>query len=309
MKPNAPRPKSAPSQSSSRTTSAAPGRKTKTLTKAVSGNPKARNAKPSNPKPSNPKPSNPKPSNPKSGNTTSGNTKPTPTGKTNATGKVTGAGQKTPAGRPARQVVPMAIDNVDQLSENIGRAIRNRRTELGITMAELAATADLSQPFLSKVERGIGRMSMGALDRVARALGTSAVGLFAGSDAPVTIDVVRRNERPKLPAYDHDEGMGQALTRRSGQLRVVEFDSGPAKFAAVPYVHRNDSVCVVLSGEYEFEFDETTRFTLGEGDSVSSSGGVNQRYRVLRQPARLLLILVSEDVDVVPRHSTTSPTL
>ena len=188
----------------------------------------------------------------------------------------------------------------DDLSESIGRAIRARRTHMGITMADLATTAELSQPFISKVERGLGRLSMGALDRVARALGTSAVGLLAGSDAPAMIDVVRRDERPQLPAYDHDEGMGQALTRRSGQLRVVEFDSGPTDFGAVPYVHRNDSVCVVLSGVYEFEFDQT-RFTLSEGDSVSASGGVRQRYRVLTQPARLLLVIVSEDVDVVSR--------
>ena len=205
--------------------------------------------------------------------------------------------------RNGRKAAP-AGNTADQLTEDIGRSIRNRRVELGITMSELATTADLSQPFLSKVERGLGRLSMGALDRVARALGTSAVGLLAGSDAPATVDVVRKGERPKLRAYENDEGMGQALTRRSGQLRVVEFDSGPMDFALVPYVHRNDSVCVVLSGEYEFEFDQT-RLTLTEGDSVSSSGGVSQRYRVLRRPARLLLILVSEDVDVVPHRHVT----
>ena len=83
---------------------------------------------------------------------------------------------------------------------------------------------------------------------------------------------------------------------------MVEFDSGPTAFAAEPYVHRNDSVCVVLSGTYEFEFDGT-RVTLDEGDSISATGGVRQRYRVLRKPARLLLILVSEDVDVAARHA------
>lgn len=189
----------------------------------------------------------------------------------------------------------------DELTASLGQTIRARRMEQGLTMAALAATADLSQPFLSKVERGVGRLSMGALDRVARALGSSAVGLLAGSDAPAMIDVVRRSERPMMAAYEHDDGMGQALTRRSGQLRVVEFDSGPTEFAPTPYLHRNDSVCVVLSGSYEFEFDGT-RLTLAEGDCISASGGVQQRYRVLDKPARLLLILVSEDVDVVARQ-------
>ena len=141
---------------------------------------------------------------------------------------------------------------------------------------------------------------MGALDRVAKALGSSAVGLLAGSDAPAMIDVVRRSERRMMAAYEREEGMGQALTRRSGQLRVVEFDSGPTEFAPTPYLHRNDSVCLVLSGSYEFEVDDT-RLTLTEGDCISASGGVPQRYRVLDKPARLLLILVSEEVDVIPR--------
>lgn len=189
---------------------------------------------------------------------------------------------------------------VEELHETIGRAIRLRRLDRGLTMAQLAESAGLSQPFLSKVERGLGALSMGALDRVAKSLGTSAVGLLAGSESPAMIDVVRRSERRAMPAYEHDEGMGQALTRRSSQLRVVEFDSGPTRFSDLPYVHRNDSVCVVLSGTYEFELNGTL-LTLGEGDSVSCSGGVHQRYRVIERPARLLLVLVSEDVDVVSR--------
>ena len=171
-------------------------------------------------------------------------------------------------------------------------------------MEELATASSLSQPFLSKVERGLGRLSMAALDRVAKALGTSAVGLFAGPDAPTSIDVVRRSDQLSLPAYEHGDGVGRALTRRSGQLRVMEFDGGPDEFAESAYVHRNDSVCVVLAGAYEFELDGT-RVMLNEGDSVSSSGGVKQRYRVTSGPARLLLILVSEDIEVAQRHGGT----
>jgi transcriptional regulator with XRE-family HTH domain len=185
----------------------------------------------------------------------------------------------------------------------MGQAIRSRRLEQGLTMAQLAERADLSQPFLSKVERGLGRLSMSAIDRVAKALGTSAVGLFAGSEPPAPIDVVRRDERLQVDAYDHGEGIGQALTRRSGQLRVMEFVGGPEDFADTPYVHRNDSVCVVLSGTYEFEFDDTV-VVLHDGDSVSAGGGVGLRYRVVEKPARMLLILVSEDVDVAQRPAT-----
>ncbi|MEZ5282305.1 MAG: helix-turn-helix transcriptional regulator [Acidimicrobiales bacterium] len=192
----------------------------------------------------------------------------------------------------------MPSDPNVELAQSLGAEIRTRRLERGLTMAQLAEASELSQPFLSKVERGLGTLSMASLDRVARALGTSAVGLLGGPTAPTSIDIVRKSDRHRLPAYEGQAGFGEALTRRSGQLRVIEFDSGPVNFLDEPYVHRNDSVCVVISGSYEFEFDDT-RVILTEGDSISASGGVRQRYRALEQPARLLLILVSEDAEVV----------
>lgn len=40
---------------------------------------------------------------------------------------------------------------------------------------------------------------------------------------------------------------------------------------------------------------------LEEGDSVSASGGVGERYRVIDGHGRMLLIFVSEDVEVAVR--------
>ena len=93
------------------------------------------------------------------------------------------------------------------------------------------------------------------------------------------------------------------MTRRAGQLGLVEFEGGPSDFEPTPFVHRNDSVCLILSGTYEFELDGEI-VTLSEGDSVSASGGVHERYRVTVAPGRMLLAFVSEDVEIVHRPST-----
>ncbi len=185
-----------------------------------------------------------------------------------------------------------------QLAVAMGAAIRTRRQALGLTMTALARRADLSQPFLSKVERGVGQLSVPAIERLARALGTSAVGLLAGIEGPATFDLVRRGERNQFEAFEHGAGVGFGVTRRAGQLGVVEFEGGPADFPATSFVHRNDSVCLVQNGRYEFDI-EGNLFELAQGDSVSASGAVEMRYRVLERPARFLLIFVSEDVQVV----------
>lgn len=55
--------------------------------------------------------------------------------------------------------------------EAIGKLIKERRTELGITQEDLAFEANISQPALSEIERGkIPNVSFEVLMRVAFAL-------------------------------------------------------------------------------------------------------------------------------------------
>ncbi|MCY7299141.1 MAG: helix-turn-helix transcriptional regulator [Ilumatobacteraceae bacterium] len=76
------------------------------------------------------------------------------------------------------------------LVTSIGSQVRVRRRQQGVTLQELAERADLSQSFLSKVERGMAQLSIGALNRVAQALGTSALGLFGGMNPDRRVEVV-----------------------------------------------------------------------------------------------------------------------
>ncbi|WP_116997734.1 helix-turn-helix domain-containing protein [Desertimonas flava] len=56
---------------------------------------------------------------------------------------------------------------VDELALRLGVAIRKWRRARNMTMQQLAAVAGVSQPFLSQIERGQARPSMGSLDRIA----------------------------------------------------------------------------------------------------------------------------------------------
>jgi y4mF family transcriptional regulator len=57
------------------------------------------------------------------------------------------------------------------LVTNIGKAIRNRRKELGITQPHLAELANVSTNTLYKLERGQGNPSLDILEKLTEVLG------------------------------------------------------------------------------------------------------------------------------------------
>ena len=56
----------------------------------------------------------------------------------------------------------------------IGKRIREKRLKLGLTIQELAETADISDNFLGNIERGNGQPSIETLLKVVNALGVDA---------------------------------------------------------------------------------------------------------------------------------------
>lgn len=55
--------------------------------------------------------------------------------------------------------------------EELGRRLRARRLELGLTLAQVAERAELSLPYIANLERGRGNPTVSVVSRVADALG------------------------------------------------------------------------------------------------------------------------------------------
>jgi transcriptional regulator with XRE-family HTH domain len=192
---------------------------------------------------------------------------------------------------------------VDGVGEHVGAAIRSRRKALGRTMQDVAREADLSQPFLSQIERGQALPSMRSLDRIALALGTSGISLLSGARSGATVDLIRPDERASLVQNAADpSSAATALTPANRHLRVIEFDGGWREFQQYS-VHHNDEMVVVLEGRYVADVDGET-FDLGPGDAISYAGGVPHRYRLVGDgPHRFLAVIVPDEFDVVARSS------
>lgn len=64
-----------------------------------------------------------------------------------------------------------------------GRAIKGRRSEVGITQEELAHRAEIARSYLSAIERGINQAGTNTVWRIARSLNCKPSDLWIRAEA------------------------------------------------------------------------------------------------------------------------------
>ncbi|WP_437280131.1 helix-turn-helix transcriptional regulator [Sorangium sp. So ce375] len=96
--------------------------------------------------------------------------------------------RRTRAGQGPEAGAEGAADGAPPILEHLGGRLRQRRTELALTLRELAELAGVSERFLVLLESGRANVSVVRLDDIGRALGTSAAALLSagelGEEAP-----------------------------------------------------------------------------------------------------------------------------
>jgi mannose-6-phosphate isomerase-like protein (cupin superfamily)/DNA-binding XRE family transcriptional regulator len=190
----------------------------------------------------------------------------------------------------------------------LGSAIRERRRARSLTLVELAEQAGLSQPFLSQVENGRARPSLGSLHRIAEALHTTPQAFFGtGIDAVAGPVVVRAGDgrravsntsttaRPGGIAANADAPVCHVRIGGAAPFHLLEFDGLPDEFAEY-FTHDGFEATYVIAGHADIDLDgEVTR--LGPGDSISYPARVPHRLRASgKRRARVLLIETSLSV-------------
>jgi transcriptional regulator with XRE-family HTH domain len=154
---------------------------------------------------------------------------------------------------------------VDAGAERIGARIRATRRARGLTLVQLAGLSDLSHSFLSQLERGHARPSMGSLERVARALGTSQVELLTAGAQPLPHRVVRAADGQR-GGY----GSGEARVLAGGfgaPFQTMEVTGRDTEFGHT-YVHVEYEWVYVVAGRVEVALDGIVSL-LEPGDSVA----------------------------------------
>jgi transcriptional regulator with XRE-family HTH domain len=181
----------------------------------------------------------------------------------------------------------------EDVGVRLGSAIRTRRHLLGMTLVEVAASARLSHPFLSQLERGLARPSMRSLTAIASTLGTTAQALMAASELPAVPDaepvsVVRRAAH-EVALVHSPGGSVRPLVRGERAMLPVEFNGAPRDFDEY-YRHDGEEFVYVVSGMIEIEI-EGELHPAAAGDSVYYAGGRRHRWRSLSdEEVRLVVV-------------------
>ncbi len=93
--------------------------------------------------------------------------------------------------------------DVSDLFLRLGQRIRSVRAARAMTMKQLAADADISLPYLSRVEKGDGNISIAVLHKLAAALNLSADSLLTdneryGADYALLVELLKRQSPAQL---------------------------------------------------------------------------------------------------------------
>jgi mannose-6-phosphate isomerase-like protein (cupin superfamily) len=201
---------------------------------------------------------------------------------------------------------------VEDVGLRLGSAIRARRRVLRMTLVEVAASAGLSHPFLSQLERGLARPSMRSLSAIAATLGTTAQALMAESDAgstatraptagspatgsPATglacaalVSIVRRAADADPPVISPG-GTVRPLVRGERAMLPVEYNGAAREFDEY-ITHEGEEFVYVAQGTIEADI-EGDLYVASAGDSVYYGGGLRHRWRRLSdEDVRLVVV-------------------
>ena len=153
----------------------------------------------------------------------------------------------------------------------IGTHIKARRTELNLSLRDLAASTGLSATFLSNLERGMANPTLDSLRKVSTALGTSL--LFMATNTSESSPVVRSHERRRLNlsnGHIQYEILTPTLNRKMVlfQGRVTAEDGN---IVVAPLAEPTEECLVLLTGKINIVISGQM-YQLEAGDSIYFEG-------------------------------------
>ena len=150
----------------------------------------------------------------------------------------------------------------------LGERIKRFRLETNLTLKEVEVKAKVSATHVSEIERGMTSPTVGALAKIARALGTEP-SYFLRSNAYPAMSLVRKADR-KVLNYDNWGAKINCLSDGISSARVsfleVELEPG-LNHTMQPMTHTGEELIHILKGVIEVHVG-ADRHLLKEGDSI-----------------------------------------
>ncbi|HWM67442.1 MAG TPA: XRE family transcriptional regulator [Steroidobacteraceae bacterium] len=220
----------------------------------------------------------------------------------------------------------MSLSPASPAQARIGRAIRQRRQGLGLSLGETAAQLGVAISTLSKLENGLVPITFERLDAISRLLKVDMAALLAEAPQDTTSSLaesggsrrekfgVRKSVTRAQNAVPVDGGAytlhfhGADLLEKHVQPLVAEIHVTDIKEYG-PYTrHPGEEFNYVLSGEMDFHTDVYAPVRLKVGDSVYFDAEMGHAHtRVGNAKCTILSVLIPRSSEMVKNN--TAPVL
>ncbi len=179
----------------------------------------------------------------------------------------------------------------------IGNRVAKLRTQLGLTLEQLASQTGFTKGYLSKIENSKKVPPIGSLSRIARALKTEITELLhdpaKGGGRAFTL--VRSNERRPVvrggTAFGYDYvSLADTKSHKKMEPFLFTFPSQIDKY--VFFEHDGEEFLFVLSGRVEWQAG-SEKVILRPGDSIYFDSRLPHRGRALDGEASALVVTCS----------------
>jgi transcriptional regulator with XRE-family HTH domain len=152
---------------------------------------------------------------------------------------------------------------------NIGKRLKTRRKEIGLSLRELGLLAGVTASFLSQIENDQVSPSLNSLQSIAVAL---KVPIFDLLNNVSSGNVVRANERSQIYFPDSQMGYDLLTSDLTKQMMSMIIRMEPhAKRIAMPLSKSTEQWMHVISGQMQIVVGEET-FLLEVGDTIYFDG-------------------------------------
>ena len=195
------------------------------------------------------------------------------------------------------------MEHREELSVRIGEAVKRHRLEMGWTIKHLAAEANLSSPFVSRLERGQTMPSISSLQTLANALKVDIESFFA-KDEERRYVISRKGSRrrhyslrgPRQKTIYEMELFAAGIENPLMEPALVTIQTKDQEVELV--THGGQEFMYVVEGRIRMSLGSRT-FDLEEGDAAYWDGGLPHGAASLGPgPARTL------NVHLVPGRRT-----
>lgn len=161
---------------------------------------------------------------------------------------------------------------------NIGKKIAQIRTNKNLSVRKLAELSNVTASMLSQIERGNANPSVNSLKSIASALEVPLFTFFTSEVAKEDL-IVRKDNRKKVILPESDNVIYEILAPGSSDnfefaIMILEPNTSSSNG---DISHTGYELAYVLEGEATVYLDNE-EFTMGKGDSIKISAGINHRW-------------------------------